>query len=208
MEVIPLGVDMHDAGNETKPSRDRSMHILYVGRLEKYKGVHLILKALSCLRTERISLSVVGAGSYENELKRLTNALCLQSKVSFIGRASDATLDQLYRKVDALVLPSLFESFGLTILEAMSYGKAVISTNVGVMYDLCRLNQLQSRLVLTLPPDPQDLVKKMRFLLDEPDLVEQIVRKNREILEHNYSWEAICCKIGKLYSSIVGEKVS
>jgi glycosyltransferase involved in cell wall biosynthesis len=205
LAVIPLGIDLKSKVSPRVGDPSRGLQLIYVGRLEKYKGVHLILEALSLLADKSIKLSIIGRGSYEDELRKMTQNLDLGNSVSFQSGVSDKELDCLYRKSDSLILPSLFESFGLTIAEAMSYGKPVISTNVGFMYDLCQTNKMQQALLLPMPPTSEAIADKIRFLLNSPVLAQKIAARNLEILSSVYSWEKVSERIESMYTLLTGK---
>jgi 1,4-alpha-glucan branching enzyme len=205
IELIPLGIELKVTNSATSQKLSQNLQVLYVGRLEKYKGIDTLLEALSILKQEAVELIIVGRGSYELELVKLAKALCVEKRVTFCGHVSDVDLDKIYKKSDVLVLPSLFESFGLTMAEAVSYGKVVISTNVGFMYDLCQTNAKQRSLLLPLPPSALDIAEKIRIVINSPDLVQQITSTNFRILSAEYSWKRVSDSINNLYMQL-GQK--
>jgi len=95
--------------------------ILYVGRLEKYKGVDLLLRAMEYL-DERFSLTIVGSGSMLRRLTRTAMSSSYRDRVKVIARAADAELVRLYAKAGILVNLSRREAFGLASLEALQHG--------------------------------------------------------------------------------------
>jgi len=203
IDVVPLGLDLDDKRIPAARQRTGSLRLLYVGRLERYKGVQLILWALSRLEEKDVELSVVGYGTFADELRRLANRLDLGRRVTFLGRIDDTKLDQVYRDCDVLVSPSMFESFGMTFLEAMSHGKAVISTDVGVMYDICLYNELQRHLALTMPPTSQELMEKIRLVIESRDLIDEICRRNLDLLNTRYTWKRVCESMIRIYASLI-----
>lgn len=110
---------------------------LFVGRLERSKGLHFLLRAVASARavSPGVRLVVVGRGGgrYAEELAKMAKELGLSDSVRFTGRVSRGDLVELYAASTALVLPSLMEGFGLTLLEAMAAGKPCIATRVGAV---------------------------------------------------------------------------
>nr|MDO8132623.1 glycosyltransferase family 4 protein [Candidatus Njordarchaeum guaymaensis] len=92
IDVVPLGLDLDDKRIPAARQRTGSLRLLYVGRLERYKGVQLILWALSRLEEKDVELSVVGYGTFADELRRLANRLDLGRRVTFLGRIDDTKL--------------------------------------------------------------------------------------------------------------------
>ena len=98
--------------------------ILYVGRLEEYKGVQHIIEALPSLRDYR--LVIVGQGPYEDELKNLAKDLAVGDRVEWLKNLSREDLLDHYRSAGVFVMLSSFEAFGITVAEALASGTPCI----------------------------------------------------------------------------------
>jgi glycosyltransferase involved in cell wall biosynthesis len=122
-------------------SKERKI-FLYVGKFIELKNCDVLLKAFSKAKDELGSLIcpillMVGAGIMEAELRSLTNALELNDAVYFLGFKNQNELPDIYKGSDIFVLPSKYETWGLSINEAMAAGCSVITTsNVGASFDL------------------------------------------------------------------------
>ena len=114
-------------------ARPAMVNLLFVGRLLPWKGLHLGLKALAALgsRTKDVHLTIVGSGSDEMRLKHLVQRLGLTESVSWIPWMKREDLVQLYTKFDLFLFPSLHDSGGLAVLEAMSSGLPVLCLDLG-----------------------------------------------------------------------------
>ena len=105
--------------------RDRdAKKILYIGRLEEYKGVQHIIEALPSLRDYR--LVIVGQGPYEDELKKLAEDLGVGDRVEWLKNLSREDLLDQYRTAGIFVMLSSFEAFGITVAEALASGTPCI----------------------------------------------------------------------------------
>lgn len=107
--------------------------LLFVGRLIPIKNVETLLKAFKTVKLFRpqAQLVIAGGGPSEKKLRHLTRALELEA-VTFLGFVSQDELLELYSSADLLLLPTLYETFGVVVLEALSVGTPVIiSENVG-----------------------------------------------------------------------------
>ncbi len=107
--------------------------ILFVGGLQKLKGIHLLVSILPEILTKiDAKLVIVGEGPYLNSLKKIANRLNVTDKVIFIGKISNQALPNYYNAADIVVNPSIaIESAGLVVLESLSTGKPVVASKIG-----------------------------------------------------------------------------
>lgn len=134
--VIPLGVDTarFDHVDAAAVEALRRQHgprlVLFVGRLRYYKGVDVLIRAMT--RVEG-TLLVAGDGSEGPRLRALAQELSLGERVRFLGDVEDTALPALYHAAGVAVLPSIQrgEAFGLALVEAMACGRPVVSTELG-----------------------------------------------------------------------------
>jgi len=113
--------------------------ILFVGRLEiKQKGIDLLLHSLCYVREEisDVNLYIIGQGNSRSYLEDLTEELKLRENVKFLGYVDEDELADMYSKCEIFVLPSLYESFGIVIIEAMSAGLPVISNDLDCVSEI------------------------------------------------------------------------
>jgi glycosyltransferase involved in cell wall biosynthesis len=122
------------APNEQARRHETAPYFLYVGRLEKIKGVQTLLPLFRSGAGG--TLVIAGTGAYEGELRRQAGD---SEHIRFLGQVAHADLDGWYRNAVALILPSLwFEVFPLVILEAFRSGTPVICRNLGSPPDIVR----------------------------------------------------------------------
>jgi glycosyltransferase involved in cell wall biosynthesis len=106
--------------------------LLYVGRLVSWKGVHLLIASLAVLRKRLdVRLTVIGDGPQQAELRRLCSALGVAGAVEWLGRLPQHEVLRRYADHDMMVFPSLHDSGGMVVLEAMSRGLPVIALDLG-----------------------------------------------------------------------------
>jgi glycosyltransferase involved in cell wall biosynthesis len=101
----------------------------YLGRLKRYKGVHLCIRAFAELDDPAATLEIAGAGDYRPALERLANSLDLGDRVRFLGRITEEEKLALLRRAWALVFASPKEGWGITNLEAAACGTPVVASN-------------------------------------------------------------------------------
>ncbi|MDA9012005.1 glycosyltransferase family 4 protein [Planktomarina temperata] len=146
MGLPPSKIDVlyNFADIKEPPSEHSGDHFLFVGRLEKGKGVETLLKSYlsyraTCEAKAVLPLHVVGTGSDEVNLKAVSESLGLGDYVKWLGHKDGADLVDQYRRCRALINPSEFhETFGLTNLEAMSHGRPVLCSNSGAFPEVVR----------------------------------------------------------------------
>ena len=113
-----------------QPYKGGTIHLYYVGRLVKIKGVDLLIYAFSCLSDKYdIDLTIIGDGSEQKELKRLVKDSNLENKVVFDGFLQDVI--PCLKKADLFIYPSRTEIFGISLVEAMAFGNICIANAVG-----------------------------------------------------------------------------
>jgi glycosyltransferase involved in cell wall biosynthesis len=112
---------------------DTTLRLLYVGRLVEWKGVDLALYVVRGLRDRghSVRFTIVGDGPARKALEQLTVELGVNVEVSWIGWIPQEQLHQHYNKHDALLFPSLRDSGGMVVLEALAHGLPVVCTDRG-----------------------------------------------------------------------------
>jgi glycosyltransferase involved in cell wall biosynthesis len=144
--VVNYGVDrnIYKLGNDKSPSP----HVLYLGRLKKFKGVHLLIEAMAKVVQEipDAKLSIVGNGDpeYESYLHQLTSRLSLNGAVSFRKLGLNDSMSQkvgLMQEAWVVVFPSAREGFGLVVVEANACGTATVATDVPGLRETVKQNE-------------------------------------------------------------------
>jgi 1,4-alpha-glucan branching enzyme len=141
IRVVPNGVNagtFYPISNGSHNIKD----VLYVGRIDKRKGLKFLIEAVERLITAHpsIRLTVVGKGAYAKEIKAYVQDKDVRHHIVFLGWKDSRALNQLYNKATVYVMPSIIEGFGMTLLEAMACGCPVIATNSGGAVDIIRHN--------------------------------------------------------------------
>jgi glycosyltransferase involved in cell wall biosynthesis len=101
----------------------------YLGRLKRYKGVQLVIRAFAAMGHPSATLEIAGAGDYRPALQRLASSLDLDGRVRFLGRVTEREKLALLRRAWALVFASPKEGWGITNLEAAACGTPVVASN-------------------------------------------------------------------------------
>ena len=128
VRVIYPGVNL-ERYSPSPAARSEHPSFAYVGRLKKYKGVDLVIRAFAALRLTDAVLSIAGAGDYRPTLEALVRSLDLTGRVQFLGFISESEKLVLYRRSWAVALASPKEGWGLTNVEAEACGTPVVASN-------------------------------------------------------------------------------
>lgn len=134
--VIHNGVDVTKFCLARKPYDHDYMELIFVGRLIREKGVHLLLEALAQLPEDvQVHTTIVGFGPEYENLKNQAADLRIEQKVAFLGKRMDVS--ELLGKADYFIHPAtLQEGFGITLVEAMASGKPCIASNGGAIPEI------------------------------------------------------------------------
>lgn len=179
--------------------RDDQFTLVILARLIGVKRVDLAIDAIAQLKDEAIQLMIVGDGPEKQALLDLVNKRNIASKVLFYPRTNNP--EKYYQAADAFLMTSTYESFGQTILEAMSCGlpvigfvsdgTEVITATTEILFGTKHnyLVKLSDKLLA------DKIVECMSMTNTERDLVQQEIR---QFVKANYSWSKMCSIITKL----------
>ncbi len=221
IRVIPNGVDTGvfrpDPGAAARlraltGTGDRTRLLGLVARLHPVKGHELFLRAAAAVLqggpdgtagapgVPDVRFLVVGAGepAYRRELEALAGALGLGSRVVFLGERED--VPAILAGLDAAVVPSRFEGFSLSVLEAMACGVPVVATAVGAIPEIV----VDGRNGLLVPAgDAAALARALSTLLADRDLAGRLARAGRETAAR-YTVDAFVRRTESLYLELAG----
>lgn len=167
--IIPNGIDLSKYTTPHKPKKDSADTILFIGRLERRKGVKHLLQAYSLLAkdNQNLKLIIAGDGPERERLELLTEDLRLPN-VTFLGFVSEELKLELLSEADIFCSPALFgESFGIVLLEAMATGAVCIAGNNS---GYSGLMQGVGAISIVNPEDHPEFARRLDILLHEPKL--------------------------------------
>jgi glycosyltransferase involved in cell wall biosynthesis len=136
--VIPYGLSRQASGAARVP-RER-FRVVYVGRLEPYKRIEVLLRAAAELlpRFPALEVVIAGRGGDRARLERIASELGLATRARFAGFVSDAERDALYASARAAIQPSEKEGYGLSVIEANAFGTPVVASDSPGLRDAVR----------------------------------------------------------------------
>ena len=203
-QIIPNGIDLDHFSKEAAPIPDLAdgkLNILFVGRMEKRKGLRYLLEAYGKLKWDfpNTRLVVVGPGNLDKDCYRVMSERNLQDVV-FLGGVPYHELHRYYQSADICCAPATGrESFGIVLLEAMASGKPVVASRIPGYATV--LNHGEQGLMVP-PKDSDALADALALLVRNPDLRSQLAERGRKSAEM-YRWELVAGRIMDYYLGLM-----
>ncbi|HEU0026343.1 MAG TPA: glycosyltransferase [Ktedonobacterales bacterium] len=208
--VIPCGVDLRaftpgDTSDRTEARRALALDdiptLLFVGRLDPIKGIDLLLESVALLKTPARLLVVGGDPTGDPEVERLrarAEALGVADRVRFPGAVPQSELPRYYRAVDALVVASRYESFGLVAVEALACGLPVVASAAGGLPTVVRDGENG---LLVRWRYAEAFAQRIDALLGDPALMTRLRAAARLSVER-FDWQRIGDRVRDLYQTL------
>jgi glycosyltransferase involved in cell wall biosynthesis len=204
--MIPNGVDLSEF-NSIIAIPDKKIKVLYVGKIILIKGIEYLIDAadiiINKLGYKNTIFLLVGNNNLKSEyekkiLKKIDN-LNLNENIKILAFVSRDYLRDIYAQCDIFVLPSIAESFGLVITEAMASKKPVIATHTeGAKIQI----KDGWNGFLIKPTNVEQLAEKIKYLINHSEERERMGANAREFAERNFDWNIITEKYLELYSTV------
>jgi D-inositol-3-phosphate glycosyltransferase len=214
IHVVPPGIDLATFQPLDRAEARRKIGygpgrlLLFVGRLERLKGVDVAIKALALLRDrdhDDLRLIVLGEDvrdgdeSEKERLKAVATSLGVRDRVDFLGSVAHHELPYFYAAADAVVMPSYSESFGLVALEAQACGRPVVASGVSGLRSVVR-DEVSGYLIDG--HDPALYAERIGRLLADPELAQQMGLRGR-LLAQRFSWTRTADRLEELFETVI-----
>jgi len=178
---------------------DAGRYVLFVGRLVPEKGVHFLCEAFSRIDTD-MKLALVGGLSfsqdYVNLLKRYES-----DRIRLLDYVFGETLEELWSNAYCVVQPSTMEGLSIALLEALSYGRCVLVSDIPENLEVAEECAVSFR-----SKDVEDLRSKLDHLIRHPEEVEAYGARARDHIGRHYSWDNVAEATAKLYEEVTGRR--
>lgn len=184
VRVIYCGIDAH-AFTPAPERRSPTPLFAYLGRLRRYKGVDLVIRAFARVRDPAARLLIAGTGDYRPELERLVDSLALSGRVEFLGFIGEAEKLDLLRRVWALAFASPKEGWGITNLEAAACATPVVASDSPGLRESVRDGETG---FLVPHGDVAAMAARLEELAASPSLVATLGVQARRFAE-TFTWE-------------------
>lgn len=182
--------------------------LLFAGRIAKWKGPDLAIRALPRIRREIPDVKLVLLGEdfgFRAACEQLSKALGVTDAVIWTGKVSREELLGAYAHARVFVFPSRFEAFGIVLLEAAAAGCPAVATNTSAIPYVVKDGQTG---LLFEPENVDDLARKVLLLLHNPSGVRAYGAQAQARARADFSWERSVKKLQALYEDLLIKKVS
>jgi len=175
--------------------------VLFIGRLVPQKGVEYLVKAIPLILQQHrdVKFVIAGDGWSKNYLEDLARSAGFADKVRFLGFISDSELTELTMSSDVLVVPSVYEPFGIVALEGMAAGVPVVAANVGGLSEIIEHDRTG---VLVYPKNLESLAWGVNRVLSDPGYSNWLVQNAKRKVQEAYSWEAVARRTIQVYEKV------
>jgi glycosyltransferase involved in cell wall biosynthesis len=180
--------------------------LLFVGRVTYGKGLHVLLEALSHMKTP-VHLAIIGPPDYDieyyQELLRLIEKENEKGKheIEYLGVMEQADIIKWYQKASICILPSFWEGFPIVLLEALSCETPVVATSVGGIPDIVQNHQNG---ILVPPYKPLELAEAIQYLIANNGHRIKMGKEGRKGVIREFSLRIITKRLQTIYQSVLG----
>ncbi|MFW6110804.1 MAG: glycosyltransferase family 4 protein, partial [Thermoproteota archaeon] len=175
--------------------------VLYVGRLVYEKGIQALINSIpQVLEKVNAKFVIVGNGYMKQSLSKLVECSGVAHKVTFMGFVDDETLKNLQICADVLVVPSLFEPFGIVALEGMAAKTPVVVSDTGGLAEIVEHDVTG---VKVFPDNPDSLAWGINKVLLDQNYAEKIRKNAFKRVKQKYNWDKIGQQTKSVYHSVL-----
>jgi glycosyltransferase involved in cell wall biosynthesis len=167
------------------------VQILFVGRLTRYKGAELLIRALNNIKHQNFVLNIIGEGEDRPNLEALITEFALGDKIVMQGFKTPAQVKEFYRTSSIFCLPTLTESLGVVFFEAMGSGLPIVTINNGGPKYLCPDEGAIKIPITTEAGIIKDLQDALSMLIKDPAKRHHMGAFNRQYCHQNYDWKIL-----------------
>ena len=201
IRILPHGLDYRSVRENKRICRKGEKVILgYCGSIQPHKGVHVLIRAFRELNTENAELRLYGKWENEHYLRYLKDLMGEDKRIVFCGEYEGEEVGEVLNGIDVLIVPSLcYESYSFVIHEAFACNVPVIASNIGGLAE--KVKEPITGFTFRVG-DHEDLAKKLRYVVEESDQLNELKRRMRECLppfmeEEAYLYERVYREIVK-----------
>jgi L-malate glycosyltransferase len=207
--VVPFGVDINNFSPRKVSSlfHENDFVLGSIKPLETLYNIDILIDSFITLRHKypTLKLLIVGSGASELELKEKVRKAEINDFVIFTGRIPFNEVSNYYNMIDVLVNISEYESFGVSVIEAMACEKPVVVTNVGGLKDIVKDDTLGLKVEVR---NIEQTVKAIEELITDKDKYKKIAANSRAHVVENYNWFTNLKQMESIYAHALKIKTS
>ena len=199
MRVIYNGIDTDIFSPSPKINRMENRLLVIISRDTAVKGLKYMLEALAILRQKHdLELTVIAKGTDNSTTQNLISALGIKDHVNFIDEIDTAELVKQYRLAGIVVVPSIYEGFGLPAAEAMACGAPIVSTTAGALPEV-----VADAGILVPPADSTALSEAISALVVSPNKRKNLCKMGRKRIVQMFSWQNTAKHTADVYAEAI-----
>lgn len=194
--VIHTGINLPELKNHL-PKRGEKIKIFYIGRLVKVKAIDKLILSLRYMDKQikdMIHIDIVGEGELFESHKSLIDDNNFNELIKMHGFVEDS--EAFFQESEIFILPSDIEGFSISLLEAMSHGKACIINDFGVPFS-------KSDLLIMENNDPETIAKSISYLVNNREKISELGINARRIIEKKFSVDSFAAKYADVYKDVI-----
>ncbi|MGA0264196.1 MAG: glycosyltransferase family 4 protein, partial [Ilumatobacteraceae bacterium] len=206
IRLVPSGIDATEWESTTaRDSTDSSPMVMSWGRVLYEKGFQVVAQAIARLRgvVPDITAVIAGRGPYLAELQTRIDLEGVNDLVHLAGFAPDAELRDLLHRASCVVIPSLYEPFGIVALEALAAGTPVVAADTGGLREILAGT---GAALLFEPGNDAQLAAAIEKVLTQPSVAEELTEKARVLVSETYSWSAVAHRTVDVYRQVLTDR--
>lgn len=204
IEIVPNGVNLENKCFKQKGLFKQkygipidSKLILYLGRITPIKGLELLIKSFFLLNNEKNDSILVITGpdyNYLNKLKKLVHSLKLSEKIIFTGPLFGIDKLEVFSDTDLFILPSIYETFPISVIEACAHGIPVIVTHNCLIADIIHEN-----VGYAVESNEESIKEAIINILYNKDIKDSFSESGKKLIKEEYNWNKIVKKLIGIY---------
>ncbi|MDD4594578.1 MAG: glycosyltransferase [Methanobacteriaceae archaeon] len=211
IEIVPLGINLEEYSKLPPKGEFRKKHniqeedtlLIFIGRLHKIKGLDLLIEAFDELiktnKNDNIKLAIIGPDDgFLPEIQKLLKKKGLNKQIIITGPLYKQEKQEALTDCDMFIMPSQYESFTTSGLEAMACEKPLILTKNNHIH-----NWVNQKCGLSCDYDKISLKNSIQELIENEQLAKQYGKEGRKLVEEKYNWNVIDKQIINIYNSII-----
>jgi len=204
--VVPFGVDVQNFSPKKVKSlfAEGDFVLGSIKPLEELYNIDILIKSFAALypKYPALKLLIAGEGSAEKDLMDLANKLNVTDAITFTGRIPFNEINNYYNMIDVLVNISEYESFGVSVIEAMACEKPVIVTNVGGLKHIVKDETLGFKVEAR---NEEQTVAAIEALIKDKVRYKEIAENSRKHVMENYSWKVNLEQMMTIYTNLLNK---
>ena len=207
IEIVPLGINLNEYDNLPERGKFKSKYgidsddklILFLGRIHEIKGLDLLVRSFSQIDNDNVKLAIVGGDyGFKEELEKLIETLDLKDKVIFPGVLTGKDKIEALVDCNIFIMPSRYESFTTSGLEAMACFKPLILTENNHIHTWVKDNSGR-----VCEFDDKELSDCIKTLLNDESLCDKFGNNGRKLIEDKYNWNRVSKQIESIYHDCI-----